>query len=325
MTLVDELRAIRSSAAVCAHDLRTLVAVAGADHREWLNRLVSNPTADEPTGRCVLATLMDGKGKMRADVRVLPRDDDVLLDLPRSHVDGLMRVLDMFVIKEDVTLSDRSDDVRALSIVGPGAGDVVGTLDGWSVPGDGEARLAPTDGVVAIVPSVVCGHPGVDVFVEVGAVDDVLAAATAAGATAVSREALDVARVERGVPWFASELADSVIPLEACLDDWVSITKGCYPGQEVVARITNLGQVARKLVRLEADGTAAADALDPGTQLVGTGEREGKKAGALTSVVADPDGDVTRALAYVGRPYWKTGTTVTADGTELTVRALGDG
>lgn len=323
MTLVDELHALRGAAAVCPHDLRTLIRVSGADHREWLNRLASNPVIDEPPGRCILATLMDGKGKMRADVRMLTRDDDVLLDVPRSHVDGLMRVLDMFIIKEDVALEDLSGTTRAVSIVGPGAGDVVGAMDGWSTPGDGEA-LYGVDGVTALVPSVIAGLDGVDAFVATDACDAVVAAATAAGANPVSLEALDVARIERGVPWFASELADAVIPLEACLDDWVSITKGCYPGQEVVARITNLGQVARKLVRLEAPGGAHAASLAAGAQLLGTGERDGKKAGAITSVLADPDGDVTRALAYVGRAYWKTGTVVAADDVELTVRALGD-
>ncbi len=320
MTLVDELTALRTESAFCVHDLRTLVAVSGRDHRDWLDRLMSNPVRDEPVGRCVLATFMDGKGKMRADLRMFTRADDVLLDIPASHREALLRVLDMFIIKEDVVLADLADTTRALSVIGPDARASLGALD-WPLPESGAALVgdALPAGVVTIVESKIAGLDGVDIFVQPDALEAITHELSSKGLPHVSLEALDVARIEAGVPWFASEMADGVIPLEAVLDDWVSITKGCYPGQEVIARITNLGQVARKLVRLEG---AADAALAAGDALTGTGERAGKKAGTVTSVARDPAADVTRALAYVGRAYWKTGTEVLAGDVPLTITAI---
>jgi folate-binding Fe-S cluster repair protein YgfZ len=99
----------------------------------------------------------------------------------------------------------------------------------------------------------------------------------------------------------------------------VSVTKGCYPGQEVVARITNLGQVARKLLRLSAPGRVE---LAPGTALVGMGERAGQDAGKLTSAAWDPLAERTVALGFLKRAFWPAGSVVRAGDAELTVTEL---
>jgi folate-binding protein YgfZ len=164
----------------------------------------------------------------------------------------------------------------------------------------------------------IMGPPALDLLVPAGATGSWLERLASAGATTVDAEAFDVVRIGQGLPWFGPDLSADVIPLEAHLDDWVSITKGCYPGQEVVARIQNLGSVARKLVRLSVPGEVA---LEPG-ELAGTGERSDKTAGVLTSVAYDPVDDITRALGYVRRAYWKTGSHVRAGEIELDVFAL---
>jgi folate-binding protein YgfZ len=173
--------------------------------------------------------------------------------------------------------------------------------------------------VLAALTSRHFGAPGADLLVPIGEIEPLLAQLVAAGAVRVERPALEALRIARGVPWWPADLAPDVIPLEAGLAADVSITKGCYPGQEVVARITNLGQVARKLLRLSAPGRHE---LASGTVLTGTGEQAGKEAGKLTSVAWDPLADRTVALGFVRRPWWKDGTVVQAAGSELEVNAL---
>jgi folate-binding protein YgfZ len=316
--LADDIAALRTAAGACAPDVRAVLGVTGADHRAWLERIASNPVADLADGGLARVTLMDGKGRMRADVVVLavPDRDGVMLDVPASHRPALLRLLDMYVIQDDVQITDLGEAFRFVSLMGPGHGDVA-TACGVDVPGP--ESLKPLDGGGWALPHRLSGLPGVDLLVPIGDVEAWLDRLSGAGAARVAPAALDVVRIGNGVPWFGPDLSTDVIPLEAHLDDWVSITKGCYPGQEVVARITNLGQVARKLVGLAAPGHAN---VEPG-ELHGTGEQADKAAGSVTSVAYDPCDDVTLALGYARRAFWKDGTGVRAGDVTFTVRSLG--
>jgi hypothetical protein len=222
----------------------------------------------------------------------------------------------MYVLREKVVVQDRGDALRWLHVLGPRAADALARAGLPAPPPEGE--VAQGDGVLAVA-SRHFGAPGADLCVAAADVEALLARLAAAGAVPVERPALEAQRIAAGVPWWPADLAPDVIPLEAGLDADVSSTKGCYPGQEVVARIVNLGQVARRLLRLSAGGRHE---LAPGTPLAGTGERAGQEAGKVTSCAWDPVAQRTVALGFLRRPWWKDGTVVAAGGVELTVRAL---
>lgn len=325
MTAVQSghMAALREGAAAAAPGRRFVVEAAGGDLFDWLERLCSNPVAELAPGRCARAVLMDGKGKMRCDVRVIrpPEGEGVLLDLPAGPRQALLRVLDMFVITDDVTLTDRGDALAFVSLLGPRAGEVAAAAGLPEVAEDGAqgGEVASADGAL-VMASRLCGPGGLDLLVDADAVNPTLARLVEAGATPVDLAALQLRRIERGVPWFEDDMADGVIPLEARLDDHVSITKGCYPGQEVVARITNLGQVSRRLATLVGplDGS-----LQPGDELTGTGELDGKSAGVVTSVARDEAAGRTLALGYLRRAFWDDGTTVRAGDAEWVVGTPG--
>ena len=316
----EELTALREGVALCTHDQRALVRVTGGDVLPWMERIASHPVADMAARTIRPATLMDGKGRMRAELRVLAPgepSDGLLLDLPSSERTAVLKLLDMYVIKDDVTIEDVSVAFRLVSVLGPEAGELLSAC-GLALPSPGEVSTVRDD--LLIVCSSLGGVPGYDLLFEGEVGRDLVGEVLRRGARRASLAALDVVRVEHGVPWFAQDLSDAVIPLEALLDESVSITKGCYPGQEVVARIRNLGQVARKLARLDAEGQAMCK---PGDELFGTDEHAGKSAGKLTSVTYDPSADVTRALGFVRRASWKSGTRLaTSDGTEFVVHSL---
>jgi folate-binding protein YgfZ len=328
-----ELDALREGAAVATPGLRSVVAVDGPDHLEWLDRISSRTVADLPPGRCVWATLMDGKGKLRCDWRILrPREEGgLLLDLPASHHAALLRVLDMYILREKVVLTDLGASHRFVSVLGPRAGEVLAAA-GLPQPAQDEVLAPPTeraevapqmralpDDVLLAAPSGSYGVPGTDLLVPADSEPAFIERLVQAGGRRVGLAALDVERIARGVPWFAPDLSDGVIPLEAGLDEHVSITKGCYPGQEVVARISNLGQVARRLVRLSTPGNHAPAT---GTPLLGTGEAEGREAGKLTSAAYDPTLGRTLALGYARRAFWTAGTLLAAGGVQWEVAPL---
>jgi folate-binding protein YgfZ len=315
--LRQELAALRDGAAVAAPELRSLLSVSGEDHRAWLDRISSMPILPLEAGRSVWATLMDGKGKLRCDMRVTDLGDagdpgSLLIELPASHHATLLRVLDMYILRDKVALTDLSASHSIVSVLGPGAGAVLGAAGLPTPTGDG---VVSQDGVHGLAARLY-GVPGTDLLVAADEADALLTRLEAGGAVRVGRTALDVVRIDAGVPWFAEDMSDAVIPLEAGLDQDVSITKGCYPGQEVIARIANLGQVARKLMRLSAPGRVA---VGQGTELIGTGERNGKPAGHLTSIAHDPITDRTLGLGYTRRAFWKEGTELSADGATFTV------
>jgi len=329
VTLAEQLAALRDGAAVAEPGRRTLVGVGGRDALDWLDRLSSAPVKDLPAGCCRGATLMDGKGKLRADLRLIHLapgtgwPDEWLLEIPASHAPTLLRVLDMFILRDQVELRDRSASHRLLAVLGPRATAVMeqsGLPRPEACDRDGAVAIDGASGAL-VRPSRLYGAPGFDLALPAAGLDALRSRLVAAGATPIDLETLSVARIEAGVPWFADDLADGVIPLEAGLDADVSITKGCYPGQEVVARISNLGQVARKLVRLSAEWSGGEPPALSAGPLTGTGERAGQEAGKLTSVAHDPTRRRSVALGFVRRAFWEPGTRVAAGQVELTVGA----
>ncbi|GJM21020.1 MAG: glycine cleavage system protein T [Planctomycetota bacterium] len=323
--LDTSLTALRDDAALVSPDSRFLVRAAGPDLLPWLERLCSMPVQDIAPDQVRRATLMDGKGKLRCDLRVLspaseardPQTPSLLLDLPSSTHANMLRLLDMFIIKEKVELTDLFTERVHLALLGPRAGEVLAACELPGVPEAG-ALVELNPGVLAL-PENLSGTGGVELFVERESARELVDALLARGATRVDNEALEITRLEHGIPRFDKDLADGVIPLEAQLEDWVSTTKGCYPGQEVVARIRNLGQVGRKLVRLQAEGEHA---LSADSELLGCGESDGKTAGSLSSWVVDPAGSRTLALAYVRRAFWNSGTQLRVGDVPFTVHDL---
>ncbi len=211
--------------------MRAAIEVGGADHREWFDRLASAPVRELPAGRAVGLTLMDGKGRLRAELRAaacLP-DGGLLLDVPEAARAALMKVLDMYVL---LRARDAARCVGVARVVARArAGRAAATLAaaGLPVPREGEALVAP--GVVAALASRHFGAAGADLLLSADDAAALVERLVAAGAVRVERPALEVQRIAQGVPWWPADLGDGVIPLEAGLDADVSITKAATRGR----------------------------------------------------------------------------------------------
>jgi len=252
------------------------LALTGAEAKAFLNGQVSNEIEALEPGTGCYAALLTPKGKMLADLRVLdvaPPADELLLLCERSALQALFDALRRFNIGFDAELHKRTLQQGLLSLIGPGADDLPG-LRGQAPQ---SAEHANVHGDLGLL---VRTDVGIDVICDGADTERVKAALIGDGAVEIDEATADVLRVEHGRPRYGVDLDDSVIPQEAGLNDRaVSFTKGCYVGQETVARLHWRGKPNRHL-----RGLRLGEQVQPGTELR-LGERE---VGRITSVAASP-------------------------------------
>jgi tRNA-modifying protein YgfZ len=260
-------------------DLAT-IALSGTDVLRYLHAVCTQHTLDLVPGDTAQALLLSPKGKIEFAFRLAVLDQGVLLDTEAEAAQGLAERLARFVFRYDVTVGRPVQG--AATLLGPGADAVLAA-----------AGVVGADLVVQRTPA------GVDL---VGPAAAAAAAGLArAGVERAPVELWELVRVGHGLPRVGRELTDDVLAEEAgLLGSHVHLDKGCYPGQETVARVHNLGQVQRRLagLRFERSGDGGQDALPaPRSDLV---TDDGRRAGQLRSVVDHPRlGPI--GLAYVRR------------------------
>ena len=262
---------------------------------------------------------------MIADLWLYELGDLILLSLAGDLRATVMARLDQFIFSEDVQLGDVSDEFAQVAVVGPSAAQIVeGLLDDAppvslaTLPEHGNLRTRIA-GSAAIVTRVTdTGEPGFDLYVERAQASWLKDRLSAAGAPELDEESAEVLRVEAGVPLFHRDMDEETIPLEAGIESRaISLTKGCYVGQEVIIRVLHRGhgRVARKLVGLKIDG----EAVPAAGAAVMNGDRA---AGEVTSGVRSLALGVPIALAYVQRDFIAPGTVLSVNGAGATVTAL---
>jgi folate-binding protein YgfZ len=261
---------------------------------------------------------------MIADLWVYELGDVILLTLSRDVKDIVLAKLDQFIFTEDVQLGDVTDTFAHVAIVGPEAATMLAPQLG--VDRDAIACLrehgnlrAEFEGQPAVVMQVSdTGEPGFDVLVDQGSAGTVRQRLLEAGAVDLDDVAREALRIEAGVPRFHTDMDEETIPLEAGIESRaISLTKGCYVGQEVIIRVLHRGhgRVARKLVGLTFEG----DGRFPRGEVI---ETDGKRIGEVTSSSWSPALQRAIGLGYVHRDFVAPGTRVTVKGTPAQVTAL---
>jgi folate-binding protein YgfZ len=215
------------------------VAVTGTDAVGWLHDLVTADVAGLAPSRACRALLLSPTGRIRADVHVLRRAHDLLLLQRREQPEPVEGVLDRYRLSSDVRLADATVAVIAVP------GDA-------SQPPDLPDRLDRT----LSVPSVLGG--GADVVVPEDGRHEARLALSALGLVEVGEEAAEVRRILRGDPRMGADFGADALPAEVGLDDTVDTTKGCFLGQESVAKVRNLGHPPRLLRHVLVDGAVRA-------------------------------------------------------------------
>ena len=303
---------------------RGLLEVRGADRVRWLDGMISGDVEAleraAPGAGCY-AVLLTNRGAIIADLHVARFEEGYLLESLRSEIPRIVETLERYVIADDVVLTDRSAEFASLGLEGPGAPVVLematnGQIANLEPEQWAESTIGGRD--VLVGGFGFSGECGFQIRMKPGdreAVEKALAAAAKGdGLVRGDFEALEVLRVEAGVPVLGSELDEEVLPPEARLERAISTSKGCYVGQEIVARLRARGKVNHLLVGLRLESSALPIV---GTKLMA----EGRVTGEVTSVALSPtEGPI--ALGFVRREHAETGTQIEFEGGRASIAAL---
>jgi folate-binding protein YgfZ len=284
--------ALTESAGFVDRSDRGKLLLTGPDAAEFLNGQVTNEIVALEQGAGCYAALLTVKGKMQGDLRVLRLDDldgeqALWLDTERAALQALFDTIRRYRIGYRVELHKRTLEQGLLSLIGPETHALLGAATGLAhdqLPSDEHAhRRASLDGVEVMV---VATDLGLDIVCAAADTLRLHAALLDAGIAAVEATDAEIVRVESGRPRYGVELDDATIPQEAGLNERaVSFTKGCYVGQETVARLYYRGKPNRHLRGLRLSGPADAGATGLSPKPLWLGERE---VGRLGSAVVSP-------------------------------------
>lgn len=286
----------------------------GEDRQRLLNGLVTCEVKSLVPGQGALGFFTDAKGHILSPVVVRTAEDHLWLELPASTVRSISDHIEKYIVADRVEVSVTEESVP-LTLVGPGSIRLVERLlEGQKPPvakwAHSEVEIGETR--VRISVSRELGIPGFTFWTPEASISDVSrvlrqAAGSADELIALSEEAIEVLRVEAGTPRFGVDYDSGNLPQETGLDEAVSYTKGCFLGQEVVARLHYRGQVARRVSRLAVAGTELPVA---GTAVL----LDDREAGQITSIVRSPDSGQITALAMLRRRATEPGTELSLDG-----------
>jgi tRNA-modifying protein YgfZ len=262
MAVVADTRVLADSCGLVDRSERGKLALTGSEAKAFLHGQVTNDVEGLEPGHGCYAAFLTHKGKMLGDLRVLDVGHELLLDTERVALQELFNMIRRYKLGGDVELHKRTLETALLSLIGPDARRIAGAED---LAEEHRNRHAEIAGVPVVL---VATDVGIDVFAPAGSKDTVIAEL---GVPVVDGEAAEVLRVERGRPRYGVDLDESVIPQEGGLNERaVSFTKGCYVGQETVARLYYRGKPNRHLrgLRLSAPATTG-DVLRLGDKQVG--------------------------------------------------------
>lgn len=288
----------------------TVVRASGAEHREYLNRRLSQRTDDLVGGIVRRANLLGAEGRMQADMELVALESDTLMvSTPASTGAALATLLDLYVFTEDAKFADATGEYALFIVAGPRAGEALASL-GFALAPKGQSASADIAGCGALAwkSELAAGEYIVAIHAATDAAKNALGAAVAGvGGGPVGLLAFDTLRVETGTPWWGVDLDEKTIPLDAGLLSALDFDKGCYPGQETIAKITNLGHPARQLRRVVWE---SSDPLASGVEL----RSNDMAAGVLTSSTYSPALGKAVGLAMLKWPYRTAGTKLEAEG-----------
>jgi len=283
--LLEQYEQLKNGSAFVRLD-STVIEIAGDDRQAFLHNFCTNEIKGLEAGHACEAFVLNGKGKTIAHVHVLNTGDSLVLHGVAGIGPVLMEHLDRYIIREDVQLTDLSSQ--------------------WPVtftPGD--SPLGPNTLFFNKDNDTILAH------VELAGFGNLNICDVDSDATEVSIEALEMLRVEKRTPWFGRDIDDSNLPQELVRDEKaISFNKGCYLGQETVARIDAMGKVNRVLVPVSIDAE-----LPVGSELV-VGD---KAMGKLTSVAWSPAQNDWLGMAIVRRPSEVVGSVLKHNDVSVTV------
>ena len=318
LTVEEQHRALTSGVVVLDRSDAGRLALTGDDALDLINRLSTNELATLEVGAGAATVLTTNKGRIVDLLHVHRSEDRLVVFTSPENQQRVAEWIDFYTFVEDVAIEDATGETAMLSLTGL---DSTKFLDELT---DGQAsllaiyeRLSTQISEVAaeVYRSDFLGPPSFDIVFDAELRDNLFGVLTDNGAKPAGVDVVEAVRVQRGIPAFGKELTEDYNPHEANLVHHVSFSKGCYIGQEVIARLQTYKKVSKYLVGLRWDGDGPA----PGSFLT----HDGKRMGIITSVARLPHTGANVGLAYVRKQFVDDGTTVVDEtGNEIAIKVL---
>jgi len=315
-----EYAAIRKAAAIVDRPYRGILEVSGKDRHSFLNNLLTNQIWDKEkktalaAGQGEYAFFLNTKGRIVGDMNVIELGDRIWLEMEEEKVEAVRAAFDKYLFAEQVKMRNLGGEVHELFVCGPRVGEILNVAQMAQL---GSTTITLLDQSVVVIRDDICGVPGYILLVPIAAAQQIWDHFTQSTAQAGEDDmrfyglarpcgwaAFNTTRIEAGRGLFGIDFDESVLPAETGqFERAVSITKGCYLGQEIVARMHARGQVARKLVgiRMENDALPLA-----GAKIYDDAQNE---IGGITSSTISPIlSNIAICLGYAKKPFFATGT-----------------
>jgi folate-binding protein YgfZ len=292
---------IRSGGAGYYEQKRGLIAVWGKEAVQFLDGLISNDMKTLEDGAQMAAAFPNAQGRLLAVVRVLRQGDRFLFETEEVTREKVFQNLFRFTFAGDFFVEDLSDRYQFFRLYGE--------YDLLSIFVLGMSTDEP----------IVFEGRTIDIFVPSATADVFRNSLVELDALLINKELGESLRIEDGQPVYGSDMDETTIVPELGIDGLISYNKGCYIGQEIIARIHFRGHVAKRLTGLMSEPGAVATGFLPGAELT---TEDGKNAGRITSVTCSPKLGKQIALAYVRYDYLVAGTDLKAGEITVTVTDL---
>ena len=302
-----EYDAVRREAGVFDVSYLGKLCVTGRDRTRFLHNLVSNDIKGLKPGSGCYATLLTHQGRMESDLYIYAFEDEYLLECSPAGRERLHQSLQRYIVSDLVAIEDSSQSIAVLSLQGCRSKSLMENTLGLPLEGMSlleHRTISRASGNWVVVRRDRTGCDGFDLWLPAQEAVEVWSHWTGAEKIRpAGHRALNWLRTEAGIPWYGVDMDDRNLPLEMGLNSAISLTKGCYRGQEIVARITYRGHLDRKL------GAVAVNFAEPparGSEILAGGT----KIGEVTSAILSPRLQRPLALAVLKTDFLTPGTAV---------------
>ena len=305
--LSGEYQAVRDGVGLLNFSERDKVEVRGADRVSFLHAMITNDVSGLEEGTGCYGALLTARGKMVADFFYYRFSESILIDTQAGLAERLLETLPQYIVMDDVELYDVSTRWCHYSLQGPRAAKLLNELFTGPLPSQvyRVECLSYQGAEILLIRKDELVEPGYEVLVpreaSSGLRKKMLELGKPFELQQIGAETYDVLRLEAGIARFGVDMDENRYPMEARLDEAISLTKGCYVGQEVVAKATHIGGVSNLLM-----GLRLADRQVPATGAAVVDEK-GERVGQVTSAVYSPRFSSAIAFAYLKRACAKPG------------------
>jgi folate-binding protein YgfZ len=295
--LAEYYKAATEVAAVMEKDWEGIIKLTGAERASWLQGMVTNDVQKLSPGSGCYAAHLTPQGKIVAQMRVLADEDALWLTLERASVSRLLAAFDKLLIMEDAQVTDVSEEYSILGVLGPKARE---TLAAWL--GEPVNLKGPYSHRQLGKSRIMVADLGYEVWVPRSDAANVIRAMVQAGAVAIDHGTWDVLRTEAGMPVYGVDI-DETTTMPEIGEAGISYDKGCYIGQEVVAKVKYIGHVNRRFVGLVVAGDSIPEVKTPI-------RKGGREVGYVTTSLLSPKLNKPIALGFLSRSAYAPGTEV---------------